>query len=141
MPAFLAFIAALFVTAYSLRGADSFSLATISGFSWGIAAAITAIVFHFRRTPRISTRIWSYVALAYLPTASVVFTRWPTSQRVGPFTIRRGEIERGLICLWTDLNPAGRSGYIRGLEDSGANPINAWSLSSAGSDWRFLVED
>lgn len=166
MHALIAFIVALIVTAYSIRGADSFSLVAFAGVAWAVAAVFIWAVFHFRPATINSNRAWGAIGLAFLLTASVVLTRWPlrlgpvvyrsqfqaladsvaaghsfnTPQHIGPFTFQRGQVERGYVCLWTDLDPAGRAGYVRGSSERGI-PFNIWSAISTGPGWHFLVED
>jgi hypothetical protein len=166
MQALPAFAAALTVFAYSICGEGGFSLAVIAGVTWAAASFLMGVLFQFRPAGMNSNRVWGAVGLAFLLTASVVVTRWPirfgpiiyraqfqaladsvaaghpfdAPRRIGPFTFYQGEVERGFVCLWTDLDPKGRSGYIRGSTERGV-PFNVWSVISAGSGWHFLVED
>lgn len=159
-------IAALTVTFFAIRGSDTFSLLFVAGVVWAVAAVFMGAAFHLRPQTMLSNRIWVGIGLASLLTASVVFTRWPirlgpvlyhsefraladsvaaghsfTSPRqIGPFTFQQGQVERGFVCLWTDLDPKGRSGFIRGVATSGI-PFNAWSVAATGSEWHFLIED
>lgn len=166
MQALIAIVAALVVTAYSIRGTDSFSLIAIACGAWALASIFIGAVFHFRPASISSNRAWGAIGLAFLFSASVVLTRWPlrlgpvvyrsqfqaladsvaaghtfnTPRRIGPFMFQRGQVERGYVCLWTDLDPAGRAGYVRGSAEGGI-PFNIWSVISTGPGWHFLVED
>ncbi|MDB6152007.1 MAG: hypothetical protein JWL90_460 [Chthoniobacteraceae bacterium] len=166
MQVVLSFLAALVVLNFAFRGDDSFSLLATGGIAWGVAFVFIAISFRFQPGSIRSNRMWAMIGAAFLLTLSVVVTRWPvrlgpviyrsqfqaladrvasgehfsTARYIGPFTFERGEVERGFVCLWTDLDRAGRSGFIRGSTEHGL-PFNAWSVISAGSEWRFVVED
>ncbi|MBN1341139.1 MAG: hypothetical protein JXQ73_00565 [Phycisphaerae bacterium] len=75
--------------------------------------------------------------------AELVRTGGKTGQRenVGPFTIRMAEVNRvGAICLWTDLNPAGYTGFMKCSPALVARQ-NAlfWSVTHLDGEW-YLVE-
>jgi hypothetical protein len=163
---FISFIAAFTVTFFAIRGEDAVNLVLIAGVVWAVASVLGGAGFFLRPNTMFSNRVWAGIGLAWLLTATVVFTRWPirlgpvlyrsqfqaladgvaaghpftTPKRIGPFTFQRGEIERGFVCLWTDLNPNGRSGYIRGAYGDRAL-FNVWSIVSTGRGWHFLIED
>ncbi len=60
--------------------------------------------------------------------------------RVGLFVIKRTEVSRqGLVCLWTELDPKGNTGFVR----CGANglPANLWSSIQLDEQWNLVAED
>ena len=61
-------------------------------------------------------------------------------QRVGFVKIRRAEIYyNGIVCLWTGLNPNGKTGFVQ----CGPNhvPFNLWSMIRLDAHWQFISED
>lgn len=63
-------------------------------------------------------------------------------QRAGFFIIRKADIEQypGTVCLWTDLEPNGRMGFLD-VPPYGAALPWAWSEVRLNDRWRFLKED
>jgi hypothetical protein len=61
--------------------------------------------------------------------------------RVGLFTIEKAEIYdmNGRICLWTDLNPSGKTGFTKCPPND--VPFNLWSMIELDQDWQFVSED
>jgi hypothetical protein len=61
--------------------------------------------------------------------------------RVGLFRIKRAEIHKynRKICLWTDLDPAGKTGFARVPPHD--VPFNLWSMIELDEDWQFVSED
>jgi hypothetical protein len=60
--------------------------------------------------------------------------------RAGFFVIKQAEISRkGVVCLWTDLNPVGRTGFVRCPAD--ALPGNLWSSIQLDEQWHLVSED
>ena len=64
----------------------------------------------------------------------------PTPRRVGVFTVRRAEVRRnGVVCLWTDLEPNGNTGFVQcGREHV---PFSLWSIVRLDDGWQFISED
>jgi hypothetical protein len=61
-------------------------------------------------------------------------------ERVGLFLIRRAEVgPRGIVCLWLDLDPAGRTGLVQTSPDD--LPFNLWSVISLSDRWQLIAED
>lgn len=61
-------------------------------------------------------------------------------RRVGLIEIRRAEISRtGVVCLWTDTNPSGRTGFVQTPPYN--IPFNLWSVTSLDQRWQFISED
>jgi hypothetical protein len=60
--------------------------------------------------------------------------------RAGPFQIRAAEIhESGIVCLWTDLAPSGKTGFVRTAPDH--VPFNLWSHVPLDERWQYISED
>jgi hypothetical protein len=121
------------------------------------------VVRHLRRSAAIALAI--AIVLSVGVTTSVALWHWPLRlayvlsrgsferaaadlkanrsferRRVGFFFIRRGEITRaGVACLWVDLNPAGRTGFV----NCGRNntSFNIWSALQVDDQWQFISED
>ncbi len=166
----LKFIPGIFALAlvgfYSVRGAESFTLAATAGGVWTVALLLMSALLGKSSTSRERVRGWFVFGLLWGVAASIVFTSWPlriapivyrrqfesvatriasgqpliAPEQIGPFRIQRGEMERGFVCLWLDLNSSGRSGFIRSVTPQ-KSTFNDWSLIAAGAGWQFLVED
>ena len=66
--------------------------------------------------------------------------RVPEPIRAGLFIVRAAELSRGrIVCLWTDLNPSGRIGFVR--HPPNHVPFNLWSQIALDDDWQFISED
>lgn len=99
---------------------------------------------------------------------SIAFTNWPltatfrysqaefealanqveTSRRVvnvpthcGIFQIKKAEMVRGIPCFWLDLDPAGRTGFVRCSPTNAGLYFNLWSKTRMSSDWTYIKED
>jgi len=60
--------------------------------------------------------------------------------RAGLFTVVGAEVSRaGNVCLWVDLNPSGRTGFVQCAPDH--VPLNLWSMISLDDRWQFIGED
>lgn len=61
-------------------------------------------------------------------------------QWVGSFRIAKAELDKGIVCLWTDLHPNGRTGFVQqGQKDQ--QKFNTWSTLQLDSEWQLLAED
>jgi len=61
-------------------------------------------------------------------------------QRVGLVMIRKAEVyHNGIICLWTGLNPNGKTGFVQCGPDY--VPFNLWSMVRLDARWQFISED
>lgn len=61
--------------------------------------------------------------------------------RIGLLRIREVGVSRsGVVCLWTDSNPDGKTGFVQTTRE-GAGEFNLWSSVAVGSDWQFISED
>jgi hypothetical protein len=61
-------------------------------------------------------------------------------RRVGVFLVRRAEVSRtGIVCLWVDTNPSGRTGFVQTPPQY--VPFNLWSQISLDAQWQFISED
>ena len=60
--------------------------------------------------------------------------------RVGLFVVKRAEVSRqGRVCLWTELEPDGNTGFIRcGVHGL---PANLWSSIRLDEQWYLVAED
>ena len=66
---------------------------------------------------------------------SVKTPRW-----IGPLRICKAEVHRnGVVCLWTDDDPNGHTGFVR--HGSSGLPFNLWSHSVMDDSWQFIAED
>jgi hypothetical protein len=63
-----------------------------------------------------------------------------TPCRLGVYQIRRAEVYyNGVVCLWTDLAPSGKTGFVQcGPQDP---PFNLWSHVVLDDSWQFISED
>jgi hypothetical protein len=60
--------------------------------------------------------------------------------QVGLFTIVEAEVNRhGIVCLWIDGNPSGKTGFVQCGPDY--IPFNLWSMVSLDDRWQFISED
>lgn len=60
--------------------------------------------------------------------------------RVGFFVIKQTEVSgQGAVCLWTVLDPAGNTGFVR--SDASNLPLNLWSRIQLDERWSLVVED
>ena len=60
--------------------------------------------------------------------------------RAGLFVVKRAEVSRqGRVCLWTELEPDGNTGFVR----CGMNglPVNLWSSIQLDEQWYLVAED
>ncbi len=59
---------------------------------------------------------------------------------IGLFRIRKAEVSHnGIVCLWTDDDPAGPTGFVQtGPDDL---PFNLWSHTPLDNSWQFISED
>jgi hypothetical protein len=66
-----------------------------------------------------------------------------TPTRIGLFTICEAELGRNfhaqVACFWTDLDPAGKTGFVQCGE--GEPPFNLWSSLPLGDGWQLIAED
>jgi cytochrome c oxidase subunit IV len=63
-----------------------------------------------------------------------------TPVHVGFFIIRRAELSRSdIVCLWTDPDPAGSTGFVQCRPDY--VPFNLWSQIRLDDHWQFISED
>ena len=63
-----------------------------------------------------------------------------TPMQLGLFRIRKAEVyHNNVVCLWTDLNPSGKSGFVQCPPEN--PPFNLWSQASLDSSWQFIRED
>ena len=61
-------------------------------------------------------------------------------KRIGLFRIRRAEVgPQGVVCLWLDLDPAGRTGLVQTSPED--LPFNLWSAISLSDRWQLISED
>ena len=66
--------------------------------------------------------------------------RVQTPLRAGLFTIQRAEFSHhGIVCLWTQPNPGGSTGFVQCRRDY--VPFNLWSLVRLDDRWQFISED
>ncbi|MES2572602.1 MAG: hypothetical protein V4710_21440 [Verrucomicrobiota bacterium] len=159
-------LALLLIAYFSFRGLETFNLLPIAGGVWAVAFLATLFLLPQTASKQEMVRSWLVFGGLWLVAATILFTSWPLRigptvyrarfeglahqissgnpvtmpQWIGPYKIERGETERGFVCLWLELNPAGRSGYIYGAADKSLN-FNVSSLIWAGGNWHFLVED
>ena len=64
----------------------------------------------------------------------------PADQRIGIFRILRAEVgPRGIVCLWLDLDPEGRTGLVQTSPED--LPFNLWSVISLSDRWQLISED
>ncbi len=60
--------------------------------------------------------------------------------QAGLFRVQQVEVSRhGVVCLWVDTNPAGRTGFVQC--DPAHVPFNLWSMISLDDRWQFISED
>jgi len=61
--------------------------------------------------------------------------------RAGFFFIEKAEIYdlNGKVCLWTNIDPAGRTGFTQCPPDD--VQFNLWSMIELDDDWQFVSED
>ena len=58
----------------------------------------------------------------------------------GFFRIRKAEVAyNGVVCLWTNPNSSGNSGFVRFPRDN--PPFNLWSHFRLDDNWQFITED
>ena len=63
-----------------------------------------------------------------------------TPCRVGLYRIRKAEVyHNNVVCLWTDLNPNGKSGFVLCPPEN--PPFNLWSHVPLDASWQFIAED
>jgi hypothetical protein len=63
-----------------------------------------------------------------------------TPLRAGLFTIQRAELSHhGIVCLWTQPNPGGSTGFVQCRRDY--VPFNLWSMVRLDDRWQFISED
>jgi hypothetical protein len=158
----LAFVAVL----YSAAGGEPRSVELLS--SVFLLVALMLGWFHIRRGRPNGRSIHQALATVALPVmilASVAITHWPLrlsyawscaafddiarrvragerieAQRVGPFRILRAEVYfNGLVCLWTDLDPGGKTGFVQCPPDN--PPRNLWGIVRLDDRWQFISED
>lgn len=63
-------------------------------------------------------------------------------RRIGLFTIREARAWGGRgdpICLWTEPNTAGSTGFVRSARDDA--PCSPWSSVRLDAEWWFITED
>ncbi|MCX6345146.1 MAG: hypothetical protein NT018_08725, partial [Armatimonadetes bacterium] len=62
--------------------------------------------------------------------------------QLGLLRIKRAEISsKGVVCLWTDMNPGGRSGFVKTSATKVDSQFNLWSKFTLDKDWQFISED
>jgi hypothetical protein len=65
-----------------------------------------------------------------------------TPRLVGLVIVRRAELAeyvRPLVCLWTDLAPNGKTGFVQWTGDD--EPLSLWSNRPLTDGWHFVTED
>jgi hypothetical protein len=60
--------------------------------------------------------------------------------RVGLFNIQRAELsDRGIVCLWTQWNLGGSTGFVQCRRDD--VPFNLFAIVRLDHGWQFISED
>ena len=63
-------------------------------------------------------------------------------QWVGLVRIREAEVRgNNIVCLWTDLNPSGCTGFVQCGPDEAECRFNIWSNLPLDARWQFITED
>lgn len=62
--------------------------------------------------------------------------------RVGAFVISKTEIGPGeIVCLWTDTNPSGPSGFVRCSPEHARDSFALWAYVSLNDEWQLVFLD
>jgi hypothetical protein len=89
---------------------------------------------------RVSFKLWrsSFDKIASSLQTGKTF---PKPIQVGFFSVKKAEVYKlnGKICLWTNLDPAGKTGFTKcPINDV---PFNLWSIIHLDKEWQFVSED
>jgi hypothetical protein len=104
-----------------------------------VALAVVATVIATAWPLRLAYAL-SRPALQRLAVAVQAGQRPPADVRAGLFVIKQAELSRqGVVCLWTDLDPVGRTGFVQCRADS--LPENRWSSIQLDEQWHLVSED
>ena len=140
MSAVVLFILALLLTLflwhkYKLRSAAKF------GFKIAIVCLVVFVSVPVTNWPlRLAFKL-SRTSFDKIASALQGGKTFPEAVQVGLFRIKRAEVYKlnGRICLWTDLDPAGKTGFTKSpINDV---PFNLWSIIELNEDWQFISED
>src|SRR5437870_4867916 len=102
-----------------------------------LAAIISVAVTHWPLRVTYSLHRRAFDSLAQRVRAGEDVT---SPRRVGVFTIRRAELYyNGIVCLWTDPQPAGNTGFVQCGRDH--VPFSLWSIVRLDDGWQFISED
>jgi hypothetical protein len=143
------------------------SIVFLSSIVTGLAALISSPVFLFpaRRSRRALAVTLVGLVLCLGGIASIARWHWPlrlsflasessleematatrggeslADKRIGLFRIHRAEVgPHGIVCLWLDLDPAGRTGLVQTSPED--LPFNLWSAISLSDRWQLISED
>lgn len=159
-------LAAMLHVAYSASGVN-FMWIVFWGFVLGdIILMADAVLIAYLATARrglLPLLITSTISLAII--VSVFFTSWPMRAsfvasrealdvlaqglrdqqritipaRAGTLVVERAELRGGTVCLWTQLNKSGPTGFVQ--SPSPDLPVPAWSRIDLGGGWYFVTED
>ncbi len=108
-------------------------------FLWGAGLAVVISVFVTRwplhAAYRFSRPAFERTAAELRAGRGASGPRW-----VGLFRIQRAELDRrDIVCLWTDLDSSGRTGFVQcGPVDP---PFNLWSHTPLDDEWQLIEED
>ena len=137
-PVFLRLLAVLFCPLVLLATVYARSLRTMF-----VATAVMAVVLSIARS--------NWPVRAAFAMARPRFDRLAAEVRdgnpppmpcrvVGLFHIRRAEFKDDrAVCLWTNLDPGGKSGFVLCPDDD--VPLNIWSQLPLDGHWQFIAED
>lgn len=63
-------------------------------------------------------------------------------RRAGLLVVQRAEIRRGdVVCLWTDFQPGGNSGFVACDAERAEREFNLFDRLSLDDRWQFIIED
>lgn len=62
--------------------------------------------------------------------------------RIGLLRIKKAEMNSGgVVCLWTDIDPAGCAGFVKTTLAEAESQFNLWTMIEMDDNWQFIEED
>ncbi len=152
---------------YSATGGEESRVMLLAMVLSGAAIMVSSLLICYRRyTHRLVLPALVASVLSMVIIFSVAATHWPlhvtyalsrdafdivakrvrageqvaTPFRAGYFTVQRAELShRGIVCLWTQPDPGGSTGFVQCRRDN--VPFNLWSIVRLDDRWQFISED
>jgi hypothetical protein len=155
----------LVIIAFSAAGTEKIALLVLGGFACCAVAIFGPLLGIVTRPWRQGRHIFAGACVSLAVIVSTITTAWPLRitfalsrpsferltdkvqagyrlegpERAGFFVVKQADLwgkDKENVCLWMDLDPAGKTGFVRGDWQG-----NVFSEIEVDADWRLVYED